>query len=199
MAPKFLENLLLLLTIFTFILPTTSSPAAYPNQYVEHATKKRSALNIVATTNTADQIIDWIPRSSQGKVASPPPVPASLRSSALSAANKPISELEEPGAQRGPPGTVPIPRMSTSYLTNVHGVKQPPPVQGKNGKRQNAGQHWYVSSNLIVANHGGQLVMSMYKPFVNNTGDFSLLQTAVTAQTSKGLQTVEAGYVHYFS
>jgi Neprosin len=37
----------------------------------------------------------------------------------------------------------------------------------------------------------------MFDAFVNNGGDFSLLQSAVTCQTSLGLQTVEAGWINY--
>jgi hypothetical protein len=34
----------------------------------------------------------------------------------------------------------------------------------------------------------------MFKAFVNNGADFSLLQAAVAYQSSAGLQTVEAGW-----
>ena len=37
----------------------------------------------------------------------------------------------------------------------------------------------------------------MFKAFVNNAGDFSLLQSAVAYQSSVGLQTVEAGWINY--
>ena len=37
----------------------------------------------------------------------------------------------------------------------------------------------------------------MFHAFVNNSGDFSLLQSAVTFQSSAGIQTVEAGWINY--
>jgi hypothetical protein len=37
----------------------------------------------------------------------------------------------------------------------------------------------------------------MFDAFVNNAADFSLLQSAVTFQSSAGLQTVEAGWINY--
>jgi hypothetical protein len=36
----------------------------------------------------------------------------------------------------------------------------------------------------------------MFDAFVNNAADFSLLQSAVTFQSSAGLQTVEAGWIN---
>jgi hypothetical protein len=37
----------------------------------------------------------------------------------------------------------------------------------------------------------------MFNAFVNNSADFSLLQSAVTFQSSAGIQTVEAGWINY--
>jgi hypothetical protein len=158
MSPLIITNLLLLPVLVSFFTGTLSSPAAYPNQYVEHALKKRQSLNIVQTTNTHAQIIDWIPIESQGKIAKAPPLPHTPPTDASKKAGRPISELEMPGVQKGPPGTVPIPRVNATYLARAH-QKQPPPKKTGVSKRQDAGVHWYVSSNQDVSNNGGNWVM----------------------------------------
>jgi len=49
-----------------------------------------------------------------------------------------------------------------------------------------------------VNNLGGYAIFSMFKPFVQSWGDFSLLQTAVTKSPSTAsMQTVEAGGIQY--
>lgn len=197
MSPIPLKNLLLLPLLSTFFAGTLSTPAAYPNQYVEHALRKRAALNVVKTTTTHAQTLDWIPVGSQGTIAKAPPPLAPFAADPTKNAAKPISELEMPGVEKGPPGTVPIPRVNSTYLTNVHGIKKPPPAKRGVSKRQDAGIHWYVSSDQTVDNTGGSFVTSMFKAFVNNAGDFSLLQTAVTQDSSKGGQTLEAGWINY--
>jgi hypothetical protein len=157
MSPITLKNLLLLPVVASFLAGTLSTPAPYPNQYVEHALKKRQGLDVVETTNTHAQIIDWIPIESQGKIAKAPPLPPALPADPTKMAAKPISELEMPGIKKGPPGTVPVPRVNTTYLAHVQ-HKKPPPKKGVS-KRQDAGLHWYVSSDQAVSNHGGNWVM----------------------------------------
>ncbi|KAE9364680.1 DUF239-domain-containing protein [Stipitochalara longipes BDJ] len=179
-----------------FFAETLSTPAPFPNQYVEHALKKRQNHNVVETTHTQANTLDWIPLTSQGKIAKAPPLPSALPQDPSKKVARPVSELEMPGIKKGPAGTVPVPRVNATYLTNVCQKKPPPNKSGKT-KRQDAGDHWYVNADQVVNNHGSNLVMSMFAPFVNNAADFSLLQTAVTAQTSAGMQTVEAGWLVY--
>jgi hypothetical protein len=197
MSPIPLKNLFLLPLLSTFFAGAFSSPAAYPNQYVEHALKKRAALDVVKTTTTHAHTIDWVPIESQGEIAKPPPPPANLPADPTKKVTRPQSELEIPGVEQGPAGTVPVPRVNATYLQKVNGLKKPPPSKQGVSRRQDAGDHWYVSSNQNVNNNGGNWVMSMFKPFVNNNGDFSLLQTAVTYTSSNGLQTLEAGWINY--
>jgi hypothetical protein len=153
-----LKNLLILPVLAAFVSETLSSPAPFPNQYTEHALKKRQSLNVVATTNTHANTIDWIPIGSQGKIAQAPPLPPVLPQDPTKKVAKPIAELEMPGVQKGPPGTVPIPRLNATYLANVR-QKQAPPKKSGISKRQNSGSHWYVTSNMNVINHGGNWVM----------------------------------------
>jgi hypothetical protein len=158
MSSLTLKNLLLLPVLATFFTGALSTPAPYPNQYVEHALKKRQGLNVVQTTNTHAQIIDWIPIESQGKVAKAPPLPPSLPVDPTKKAARPISELEMPGVKKGPPGTVPVPRVNATYLAHTQ-HKKPPPKKTHPSKRQDAGVHWYVSSDQAVSNTGGNWVM----------------------------------------
>jgi hypothetical protein len=192
-----LKSFLLLPVLTAFFTETLSTPAPFPNQYVEHVQKKRqSHNNVVETTETPSHTLDWIPLSSQGKIAKAPPLPCALPQDPTKKALRPTSELEMPGIKKGPSGTVPFPRVNATYLANVC-QKKPPPKQPNRTKRQDASDHWYVNADQVVNNQGGSLVISMFAPFVNNSADFSLLQTAVTAQSTKGMQTVECGWMIY--
>ena len=133
------------------------------------------------------QVIDWVRKGSLGQVAPLPPFAPDHAAKAQAIA--PVFDDKD----RGPPGTVPIAR-SLHTLP----MKQLP---GGNSrvKRQNAGQHWYVSTEEHVDNNGGVASMSMFKAFVAENDDFSLLQTAVIRNNvpSIGLQTVESGWINY--
>jgi hypothetical protein len=166
MSPITLKNLLLLPVLAGLFSETLSSPAPFgpfPNQYGEHALKKRQSLNVVATTNTHANTIDWIPIGSQGKLAKAPPLPPALPQDPTKQVRRPVAELEMPGVQKGPAGTVPIPRLNATYLANVR-QKQAPPKKSGISKRQNSGSHWYVNSNMNVNNHGGNWVMVSFSP-----------------------------------
>jgi hypothetical protein len=200
MAPltKFLVGTLL----SGIVAQVAASPFAAPvSQYTEHAMRKRAGLNVVKRTVTSENtVIDWVPIESQGKIATAPPAPPAAKHGGLSTSSfngsKPMAELQYPGAELGPPGTVPIPQVSAEYLANV-ATKSLPDLRSTK-KRQNQNVHWYVSSNQNVNNIGGSAVYSLYKAYVANGGDFSLLQTAVTkSSTSKGSQTLEAGWINY--
>lgn len=187
----------LLAALFSFILQVSGSPIAAPqSQYAEHALRRRANLEVRQTTQTDHHTIDWVPLDSQGKIATPP----APRTVAAGNYSKPISELQIPGVSLGPPGTVPIPQVSTDYLNNAapKGLPQVQFAKSKvKSKRQYVGNHWYSTSDQSVSNTGGSAVYSMYKAFVNNNADFSLLQTAVTHGSSKGSQTIEAGWINY--
>jgi hypothetical protein len=78
MSPITLKSFLLLPVLAGLFSETLSSPAPFPNQYVEHALKKRQSFSVVATTNTHANTIDWISIGSQGKLAKVPPLPSAL-------------------------------------------------------------------------------------------------------------------------
>jgi len=191
-----LKKLWLLPVLSSFFAETLSIPAWSSLQYVEKSRGKRQShnLNVVETTETHSNTLDWIQVSSQGKIAKAPPLPPALPQDPNRKTSRPISELEMPGIKKGPAGTVPIPRVNPTYR-NSDCQKKPPPEQPGITRRQDAGVHWYINSDQKVDNHGSGFGVSLFAPFVNNTGDFSLLQTAVTANTSAGMQTVEAGWI----
>ncbi|KAH8647886.1 hypothetical protein BX600DRAFT_475973 [Xylariales sp. PMI_506] len=195
MAPLSLPKILLGSLMSSLAAQVTASPTR--NIYAEHAMRKRANLDVVATTTTDTTTIDWIPIGSQGEIASPPPP----RTVTASNSSKPIPELAVAGAKKGPAGTVPIPRVSDDYLNTVVPKVLPDfstsgAVRPKN-KRQYAGTHWYVTSDQVVNNLGGSATYSLFDAYVQNPGDFSLLQTAVTKSNTNGGQTLEAGWINY--
>lgn len=195
-----------MLSLLIFSSLASSKPISSPNsQYAKDALVKRANLDIVKTTFTKANTIDWIPIQSQGQIASPPP--QRVVQSSINNASIPIMELEQPGVELGPSGTVPVARMSLDYLTSSTNVKKqlPPKQLGPNSKRQYSGDHWYVTSDQAVSNIGGTATYSVFDAYVENSGDFSLLQTAVTKSnvplpgnpSQTGGQTLEAGWINY--
>ena len=180
------------------IVGGTAKPTSYGNQHVEEAMQKRAGLNIVKTTTTDTQTIDWIPLDSQGQISELPP-PRTPRDGL-----RPLAELEQAGAELGPVGTVPVSRLNLGYLANAP-KKVLPEMQSS--KRQNAGAHWYCQANQTVSNIGGTGTFSMFAPYTQSDADFSLLQTAVTRHDVNiqagrfppfpGTQTVEAGWINW--
>ena len=190
MSPTLPKKLLLVSLLSIFVAGGASNPVASP---VLHETD----LKILKTTNTKHHVIDWVPLHSQGQVAPPPPPRAPYVPDPAKNLTLAPSELQHENAQLGPPGTVPIPRVDLTPSSTKQGLPNRNTTKEKS-KRQYAGDHWYCSSDLSVNNYGGSGVFSAYKAFVNNGGDFSLLQTAVvSSSTSKGEQTVEAGWINY--
>ncbi|TVY85707.1 hypothetical protein LAWI1_G008190, partial [Lachnellula willkommii] len=137
-------------------------------------------------------------------IASAPPVPPRRTNGTT-----PTAELQLAGAELGPPGSVPIPRVNANLQASTNRIKHLPPTtlspHPQRSKRQYSGDHWYVSSDQSVANIGGSATYSIFAPYVQSTGDFSLLQTAVTKQnvplpndaSTSGSQTLEAGWINY--
>ena len=180
------------------IARSTAKPAKYGNGYVDKAMEKRAGLNVVKTTTTDTQTIDWISIESQGKIAELPP-PRAPRDGP-----RPLAELEQPGAELGPVGTVPVSRLNPEYLKYAQ-KKVLPEMQSS--KRQIQNEHWYCQANQTVSNIGGTGTFSMFAPYTQSDADFSLLQTAVTKHDVSlqfgrfppfpGTQTVEAGWINW--
>lgn len=185
-----INQLLFGLLLSLCIVGINSTPAPFPDPY---AVRKRPGLRVLKTTHSRGKILDWIPRESQGKIAKAPPLPA-LRKVVLSNYTLPSAELEQPDADVGPSGTVPILRLAESI---------PPktplpdfPVSESVRKRQTGSEHIYVSSNQNVNNVGASARFSTFKPFVRPK-DFSLVQMAIASDRGSVVQTVEAGWMQY--
>jgi hypothetical protein len=183
--------------------------------------RKTAELNIVKTTTHPNgHVIDWIPIESQGKIASPPPLPATSHNTPPNENGKkvewetsrPIALLELKGAEKGPGGTVPIARQNLNLLSPKQTLNQrlsKPPLQDTNISQPTTAAaqfpHWYCSTAQKVSNNGGQGNFSMFNPTVQNPADFSLLQTAVIRNdvptpgnpTVPCRQTVEVGWINY--
>ena len=162
---------------------TVSSAAIYRRNTTNH-------LPVVdSTTLPNGNIIDWVPKESQGEVASPPPFP-------------PFNDSTTPLVARklqGPPGTVPIIRESNSTLPAKILPSGNSLANGTVERRAGfANVHWYASTGQQIDNTGGQAVYSRFKAFVESPADFSLLQTAVVRDNIPGRrsQTVEAGWIN---
>jgi Neprosin len=188
------------------------SPAKYNKAKItEYFRNRLNALKIVKTTRTsAGQTIDWIPKSSQGKVAAPPPLPkhskGSAKRSAVPGANTKIAEFIP---SNGPDGTVPVYRVdlgkvnfNTTTLQSFLGKNSPDRNNITLSKRE-ADPHWYSRARQFVDNYGGHAVYSVYDPATESTG-FSLLQTSVGRTNGANgipgtgdskLQTLEAGLI----
>ena len=181
---------------------------------------KRSELKIVkTTTHPSGQLVDWISRDSQGAIAKAPPLSLAKGgtqggkvtpfSKTDTEKDVPLAELELEGAERGPEGTVPIARQDLKLITgNItlaqRMLKSPPPGLAKR-QTNFAKSHWYATVSQIVTNIGGQGVFSLFKAFVQNSNDFSLIQLGVgrtnvpspANPAIKILQTVEAGWINF--
>ncbi|KAJ6440223.1 protein of unknown function DUF239 [Purpureocillium lavendulum] len=135
------------------------------------------------------QVIDWIYKDSQGDVASPPPFGPGGHEIVPSVFNE---------TTVGPKGTVPILRSNGEPSRVKVAPPLSTPMKSRIGSRQYSGQHWYVSTSQTTDNRGGSAALSMFKAFVAQNDDFSLLQTAVIRSVpSIGIQTVEAGWINF--
>lgn len=144
----------ILAALLAFVTQVASSPLpGATREYATHALQSRAKFDIKLTSSTKHNVIDWVVREAQGRIANPPP-PKSPLSGNSSLAMGDLEILYD--LIGGPEGTVPIPQVSSKYLSDVHS-KGLPQVAGlvQTTKRQYAGQHWYVSSSQSVANIGG--------------------------------------------
>jgi hypothetical protein len=183
------------------ILPTLATIAALVAGAPHSSSTAGHGLPVVATTTTATgQILDWVPIESQGKIPRPPPL--SLLKRTPNAQDAAVVQAIKPLVS-GPAGTVPILRAHGPTVP----MKRLPRPEDNNAtslfRRSYSGQHWYASTSQLVDNHGGQATYSVFKPFVQRSSDFSLLQVAVIrtnaahAGTAPKTQTVECGWINY--
>ena len=177
------------------------------NAATQFFNKKAASLAVVKTTTTQNgNTIDWIPIESQGEIANAPSSPPTAM--AAGSSTTPLSELEVDGAEKGPPGTVPILRQDLALLNPDQSLKErlsksAPPAESSGADKNVSQSHWYALSDQTVDNNGASGLFSLYHAYVQSSGDFSLIQTAVSREnvplpgsTNGVRQTCEAGWIN---
>jgi Neprosin len=118
-------------------------------------------------------------------------------------------ELEKPGVERGPEGTVPVLRKdikSIRFNKNLddflskHGHKTRTLMfdQGASIEQpESGGPHDYAYTSQSVTCYGGEGWISAYDPYTNYSDEFSLGQIALLRNSNQGIQTLEAGHQEY--
>jgi hypothetical protein len=182
-------------------------------ELTEWLENRQKQLQIVKTTRTpSGQILDWIPIESQfpdGKVPSPPP--PHLITRPIQDKDRPIKpaqfELDDPAVERGPQGTVPIPRPDISRLTrrvslNDYLRKRGPRGGDKNshsaGPLDPSTSYFHAISSQTTTSYGCAGTLNVWDPVINNPSsdgaDHSILQTWVQSRGGKTLESVEMGW-----
>jgi Neprosin len=179
-----------------------SLPALNPD-VVDYYVQRRKRLEVVKTTQTpSGQVIDWIPIESQGPIATPPPHPPKVESrcdAVRSTAIEARFELEMPGVERGPEGTVPIarPRMhlaGTGAFRKRHvdgrrlmnDPRFPPP---------DPFGFYHATAAASVTCYGCLSVLSLWDPHTENDGDHTISQFGIQNFDNPQLQSIEAGWI----
>ena len=183
-------------------------------EIIEYFEKQRCNLKIVGTTKSpSGQVIDWIPIESQGPIASPP---KGLDSPALPDGVKDIEfndtpilgDLEQKGAELGPEGTVPVPRLDFSSLSGDRSLAE---LLTKSVPRPHASHiraealtetltpepdgatHFYAQAYQSGTCYGGQSQYSCFDPPMERTKDMSLIQTGLLNEQVGFMQSLEVG------
>jgi hypothetical protein len=190
--------------------PAKERQSASSAELAEYFQARRQRLDVLATTTTpSGQTIDWIRRESQtpdGEIAEPPPVPQPILSDRERPEELGLFELEEPGVEHGPPGTVPImqkrldllPAMDLQdYLSKYrYAVRDlvftdsgfPIPFP------ELAGSHVYAATSQKTAAFGAAGSLSAFDPYGEAKGDSTLIQLGLRNRDAPKMQTVEAGW-----
>jgi hypothetical protein len=196
---------------------------------------RRAKLNIVANTRTSSgQEFDWIPREAfdaDGQAVTPPPMPDADTDQLLSDGYSPehddynaLTELQQEPEAWGPEGTVPVVRMDTDeYVASLRPQGTLQDFLSKYGRQDLSGapaptspvpglfhpERGYAFTRHIEPNIGSKGSINIWQPYVGNSAEFSLGQTAIAAQTEDSrvclfrwycrsypsvLQTIEAGW-----
>jgi hypothetical protein len=184
-------------------------------EVIEYFEKQHAELKIVKTTTSpAGQVIDWIPIESQGIIASPPPKGPDQPQHPDDCEDRNfnddliIADLECEGAELGPEGTVPIPRMDLSIITgdntlaeflskSLPNPRERPLVELEDGTRTptpDGANHLYANAWQYLKCYGGQGQYSCFDPAVEASNSESLIQTGLLNEQGKAMQAVEVGW-----
>ncbi|KAH0548202.1 hypothetical protein GP486_008081, partial [Trichoglossum hirsutum] len=194
----------------------------YKQEYIDFLEARQRQLKIVKTTTSpCGQVLDWIRIESQGETRTPPPSPKRHQPDRERPEKLAVTELQLPGAERGPQGTVPLLRPSfknADFKIPLKDfiVKRGPPLLDSAHKKSGLIPldatipplpHWYVSSLETVDNYGCQGQFSCFAPSVDKTADFSLIQLGAICRDGAwrsdrpdgidNRQTLEAGLQRY--
>lgn len=193
--------------------PDGTVPVVDPNppvlnpEIAEYFATRQARLNIVRTTRTpSGQTLDWIPIESQagrGPIASPPPphrhvITAEEPQDTPDRLTETVAfELDGPGVERGPAGSVPILRKNlalheTTSLGEYLSKKRRRPA---NAAPLDPGPAYFRCSSTQVVNCVGCLTwLNIWQPYVEGSNDHSLMQLGLSNVKGTVLQTLEAGW-----
>ena len=184
------------------------NPTALNPEIAEYFLARRLRLKVVATTRTrSGDTLDWIPVGSQvaeGSIAAPPPPRTEEHPFRPDERTKHIRfELLEPGAERGPAGTVPVFRKriealhettSLSYYLSKRGAAR------LNPKRRHAGPidpnptFYHCMSGQMIDCGGCGTWLNVWQPYVAGSNDHSTWQLGMSNYDNPQQQTLEAGW-----
>ena len=174
-------------------------------QYLSDLHARRDVIKRTGTKS--GQEFDWVPIESQvadGKIATPPDDDqAEVPYDPDRPTRRVPLELEEPGAELGPPGTVPLVRYPIERITPDGGLRD---WLSKSGHaRRNAppdaffprsappGYNVHAAAFHSGQNYGTEGVINVWRPWVEWSDEFSLGQLWVYRGADYQKQTVEVG------
>lgn len=181
----------------------------------EYFKARRNRLDVVKTTRTTHgQTLDWIPIESQigrgEKIASPPSESVPFKGTTGPRGAKAVRfELEDAKIDRGPEGTVPIPRRNLRWLRadkllsnhlRKHGHRSYPMYINDRDSVEvpaDASGHEYAYSSQWVTCYGADGNLAAFDPYCHRADEFSLLQVALTRGSGSSKQTIEGGWQQY--
>jgi hypothetical protein len=179
--------------------PANPNPPSLNPEIARYFEARQSRLQAVRTTQTpSGQTLDWIPVGSQvdgGQIAAPPP-PHSVAPDDRTVNTR--FELDDPDLERGPAGTVPVPRKNLKalhetaslayYLAKTHGL-----LSNRSPLDPNP-TFFHCRSGQTVDCVGGQTWLNVWQPYVENSNDHSIMQMGLQNFKGSILQSVEAGW-----
>lgn len=189
------------------------SPYGARAEVVEYLEARWARRRVVATTRTpSGQVVDWVPRESLAdEIAEPPEEverPGELDGEWRD--ERVPFELELPGAEVGPEGTVPLLRVDLERIgrkLTLEELLNKYPREGHYGvlgrirdiESPEAGGtvHRYAATVQDVTTFGGEGNFSCFSPYTETAKDFSLGQIALSNDDTGARQTVEAGLQEY--
>jgi Neprosin len=185
--------------------PPRQKPPPLNPEIAKYFEARQAQLKPLRTTKTAaGQVLDWVPIESQlrarEKIANPPP-PRRARSDSRIGAIE--FELLSPGAERGPPGTVPILRKNLAALHDTRSLAEHLAKRGgananshrpKTPLPPNSGTFYHCTSGQTINCLGCEAWFNVWQPYVELSNDHSIMQLTLQNYDRPQLQSLEAGW-----